>query len=316
MTNESTTTPITTISELLANTDANIYHTLKNSIYPGAKDESIGMVMAYCNAKKYDPVAKPVHIVSMKVKTGKKGKSSKGYDYDIKEDRDVIMPGIGSYRIDAYRTGAYAGMSKPLFGPMITERLGSEDFTFPEWCEITVRKLMPNGQIVEFTALEYWLENYATAGTDTTAPNAMWKKRKRGQIAKCTEAQALRKAFPDAVGNVPTFEEMEGKSFDVEAIIESEKKLVNKGLLGINAVKQTIMREAVTEASNIDQTTGEVIEQSNAPSFDDVKTQMKSATTVSDLIFAKDLARTSGFNEEQISELAKIYKLKQTEVKS
>jgi phage recombination protein Bet len=325
MTNELIKAPIASLSELLANADANIYHTLKNSIYPGAKDESIGMVLAYCTAKKYDPLAKAVHIVPMKVKTGKKAKSSKGYDYDVKEDRDVIMPGIASYRIDATRTGAYAGMTEPEFGSMITEKLGNEDFTFPEWCKVTVKKLL-NGQIVEFTALEFWIENYATAGNDTTAPNAMWKKRKRGQLAKCTEAQALRKAFPDAVGNVPTFEEMEGKNFDVEAIIESENKIVSKGLLGVQAVKQAIkqtvtaMHEHVTEkaeALNIDQETGEVTDSNDtgAPSFDEVKKQLENAKTRDELMVAKDVAGAIKKTKEQHEELSKIYKNKQLEVK-
>lgn len=42
----------------------------------------------------------------------------------------------------------------------------------------------------------------------------MWKKRGRGQLAKCAEAQALRKGFPE-VGNQPTADEMEGKTLDM-----------------------------------------------------------------------------------------------------
>jgi hypothetical protein len=38
----------------------------------------------------------------------------------------------------------------------------------------------------------------------------MWARRVRGQIAKCAEAQALRKAFPELC-SLPTAEEMEGK---------------------------------------------------------------------------------------------------------
>lgn len=205
--------PKQTLTELLADTDSNIYYTLKNSIYPGAKDESIGMVLAYCNAKKYDPIAKPVHIVPMSVKNSQTG----SYEY-----RDVLMPGIASYRIDADRTGLYLGISEPEYGPTITERLGDIEISYPEWCKMTVEKYNPtSGKSSFFSAKEYWKENYATRGKNEITPNAMWAKRPFGQIAKCTEAQALRKAFSDVLGVHPTFEEMEGKEpKDIVSVVD------------------------------------------------------------------------------------------------
>ena len=47
------------------------------------------------------------------------------------------------------------------------------------------------------------------------APNAMWQKRPRGQIAKCAAAQALRIAFPE-IASQPTAEEMEGKAVQAD----------------------------------------------------------------------------------------------------
>jgi hypothetical protein len=88
----------------------------------------------------------------------------------------------------------------------------------PEWCRVVVKRLLPNGAIGEFSAIEYWIENYATAGKDSVQPNAMWKKRPRGQLAKCAQAQALRMAFPEMTGNAPTADEMEGKVLESEEI--------------------------------------------------------------------------------------------------
>lgn len=183
---------------------------LSNSLYVGAQLESIKMVHSYCKAAGLDPMQKPVHIVPMYCSTGQKTKDGK----DIKAMRDVIMPGIGLYRIQASRTEQLAGVSEPEFGEDVTEKLGNEEFTYPLWCKITVKRLTKTGHIAEFTAKEFWKENYATKSRDDKAPNAMWGKRPYGQLAKCTEAQALRKAFHE-LGSQPTADEMEGKEIDI-----------------------------------------------------------------------------------------------------
>lgn len=172
---------------------------LSGSLYPGAAHNSVVMVLAYCKAAQLDPMLKPVHIVPIY----QKGRGMV----------DTVMPGIGLYRIQAARTGQYAGISDPEYGPPITAKLGGVDVTYPEWCRVTVKRQMSNGLVAEFTASERWLENYATASKDTVAPNSMWKRRAFAQLAKCAEAQALRKAFPE-VGSAPTADEMEGKTFD------------------------------------------------------------------------------------------------------
>ena len=225
----------------LVNIDQTTLTVLKETLYPGAKDESIAMVLNYCKARKLDPIKKPVHLVPMNVKTGKKDSSGK----DIYEYRDVVMPGIGLYRIEADRSGQYAGMSEPEFGPDITEQVGSVKLTYPKWCMIVTKKRLTSGEIVEYSAKEYWKENYATKGRSDLSPNAMWEKRPYGQLAKCAEAQALRKAFPDVVGQDYTHEEMEGKhhkpidepvkkqdvTIDVDVIKEHE---IDKDLMDIS----------------------------------------------------------------------------------
>lgn len=175
---------------------------LRNSLYPGAQDASIKLVLSYCRAAGLDPMQKPVHIVPMW--SSKAGAMV-----------DTIMPGIGLYRTQASRTGQFAGMSEPEFGPMIIETIGGAEVCYPEFCKVTVKRALPNGIIAEFVAVEYWIENYAVKGgkEKSVAPNAMWSKRPRGQIIKCAEAQAMRKAFPE-MGAAPTADEMEGKSLD------------------------------------------------------------------------------------------------------
>lgn len=181
----------------LALADDELLPVLRSSLYPGAKDESIKLVLGYCRAANLDPMQKPVHIVPMLVATGRK--TEKGWPE--KEWRDVVMPGIGLYRVQAARTGELAGIDEPVFGPMIS----GYGIEYPEWCKVTVYRLI-GALRVAFTACEFWTENYATKGKDDEGPNAMWKRRPRGQLAKCAEAQALRKAFPE-LGAQPTADE-------------------------------------------------------------------------------------------------------------
>lgn len=181
---------------------------LQSSLYVGAKEESIEMVLSYCAAASLDPMQKPVHIVPMNTKNPVSG----NYEW-----RDVVMPGVGLYRIQADRSGTMAGISEPEFGPDVTRDFKDKNgntvaVTFPEWCRITVRKIVGD-RVVEFTAREYWIENYATDSGKSEAPNAMWRKRPRGQLAKCAESQALRKGWPE-IGASPTAEEMEGKTIE------------------------------------------------------------------------------------------------------
>ncbi|HEY2675539.1 MAG TPA: phage recombination protein Bet, partial [Steroidobacteraceae bacterium] len=181
-------------------TEEEVLRVLENSLYPGAKPESIKLVLSYCRVNGLDPMLKPVHIVPTSVKVGP----------DRWEMRDVLMPGIADYRIKASRSGDYVGKSEPFFGPDVTELVGEIQVTYPRWCKVTVQRFVRN-EVRDFTAVEYWLENYATAARKSDNPNSMWRKRAYGQLAKCTEAQALRMAFPEFSGGAPTAEEMEGK---------------------------------------------------------------------------------------------------------
>ncbi len=186
-------------SGALALTEDELLKVLQTSLYPGAAPASIKMVIGYCKAAGLDPMQKPVHIVPM-------------WDGKAGAMRDVVMPGVNLYRIQASRSGQFAGMSEPEFGPDVTENIGGQSVTYPAWCRVTVKRMLAGGSVAEFTAREFWIENYAVKGgkEKSIAPNAMWTKRPRGQIAKCASAQALRIAFPE-IASAPTADEMEGK---------------------------------------------------------------------------------------------------------
>lgn len=214
--------------------DAATWNALQNSLFPGATEDSVLMYVDYCRARKLDIMKKPAHIVPMNVKDAKTGK----YTW-----RDVIMPAIYDYRATASRTGQYAGQDEPVYGQEI-EYMG---VTVPESCTVTVYKLV-QGKIVPFSHTERFKE-IAVCKKDNgrdVALNAMWTKRPYGQLAKCAEAGALRKAFPDEIGNELTAEEMAGRTIEHDTIDDDDH-----GQPGIQ------MPEASSEANNTDTGAGQ-----------------------------------------------------------
>lgn len=213
--------------------EADMLAVLQSSLYPGAALDSIRMVIGYCRAAGLDPMQKPVHIVPM-------------WDRGTQSMRDVIMPGVNLYRIQASRSGQFAGISEPEFGPDITAKIGGQEITYPEWCRVIVRRQLASGHVADFTAREYWMENYAVKGgkEKSIAPNAMWTKRPRGQIAKCASAQALRAAFPEIAAQY-TQEEMEGKTLND---IEDHDPLEQPKNFGLTPQRAKIVRAAAGKA--------------------------------------------------------------------
>jgi len=179
------------------------WRTLMNSLFPGAKAESVLMVVDYCRARKLDPLKKPCHIVPMKVKQGD--------DYVW---RDVVLPGIYEYRTTAVRTGLYLGHTAPVYGEM-REWAGVEA---PEWCAMTFKRLGPNGMVIEFPVTVYFREVCNTKDewidkkrTGRVIANDRWSKAPIQMLTKTCEAAGLREAFPDEFGGEMTAEEMDGR---------------------------------------------------------------------------------------------------------
>jgi phage recombination protein Bet len=181
--------------------------------FPSAKTpEAILMALDYCRTRKLDIFKKPVHVVPM-------------WNAALGRSVETVWPSIMEIQTTASRTGLWAGMDRPVWGPDQTQtfsgRYKDDDgqwqestvqVTFPEWVAVTVYRLV-NGRRCAFTEEVYWLEAYSTAGGKySQVPTAMWIKRSKGQLAKCGKAASLRTAFPEECGYAA--EEMAGKSLD------------------------------------------------------------------------------------------------------
>jgi phage recombination protein Bet len=194
------------------------WRVLCDAIFPTAKaPESIALAVDYCRARQLDILKKPVHIV---------GAWSSAAGREV----ETIWPSINETQTTAARTGAWAGMDKPVYGPMVTRTFEGTrkvqgafkhvkvTVTYPEWCSVTVYRLV-GGQPRAFTEQAEWLESYATTGgRDSELPNDMWRKRPKGQLAKVAKAFALRAAFPEEAAG-PTAEEMEGRVIDAGGVV-------------------------------------------------------------------------------------------------
>jgi phage recombination protein Bet len=166
-------------------------------LYPTAETPEIIMaIVEYCAAKRLDPFKRPVHIVPM---------------YNAKAGRRVqtVMRGINEIETVAARTGKWAGMDRPEWGPEVerTFRGSSENddgsttatqitLRYPEWCAVTVYRMV-GGERRAFTEQLFWDETYTTAAFRSELPNDRWQKARRQMLHKCTKAAVLRTAFPE-----------------------------------------------------------------------------------------------------------------------
>lgn len=193
------------------------WRVLVDQIFPGARTvEAVLMALEYCRRRNLDIFKRPVHIVPM-WSTAKRAMV------------ETVWPGVSEIRTTAHRTGSYAGMDPMRFGDDVTVKFSGEievwednvkrrqtvtrDVIFPEWCEITVYRIV-HGTRVPYTLRTYWEECYGSTGK-SEVPNDMWCKRPRGQLMKCAEVAVLRMAFPEEIGNEYAAEEMEGKILDL-----------------------------------------------------------------------------------------------------
>jgi phage recombination protein Bet len=196
--------------------DVGTWKVLTESIFPSAKTpEGVLLAVRYCQARKLDIMRRPVHVVPMWSKA-------------LGREVETVWPGIAEVQTTAARTGQWAGMDAPRFGPDKTRtfegraKINDEwqaiqvTVTFPDWCEVTVYRVV-QGTRCPFTETVWWEETYSRAGgARSEVPTDMWVKRPHGQLLKCAKAASLRAAFPEEADY--TAEEMEGKVIEAHGM--------------------------------------------------------------------------------------------------
>ena len=173
---------------------------LTDAIMRDATPDEVQFFAQVCKRSNLDPFKRQIHAV-------------KRWDNQAKRFVWSYQTGIDGYRAIAQRTGTYAGSDEPRFLPE------DESTPQPRKATVTVWKIV-GGQRVPFTASARWEEYVQLVKQKETGqmrPNSMWAKMPYGQLAKCAESLALRKAFPEELSGIYTDVEME------QADSESEK---------------------------------------------------------------------------------------------
>jgi len=202
------------------------WRVLCEAIWPNAKSaDAISLAVSYCAARRLDPMKRPVHIVPM-------------WNSQLNKQVETVWPGINELLTTASRSGGFAGVDEPRWGPEQTKtfsgtrKVDNRDkqveitLTFPVWCAVTVWRIV-GGERRAFSQPVYWMETYARLGFQSELPNDMWAKRTRGQLHKCALAASLRLGFPEDIGGEMSAEEMEGQTintggFTIEGTAERE----------------------------------------------------------------------------------------------
>jgi len=164
---------------------------IRTSIVP--KEANIQQVDWYLGQAKrtgLDPLGKQIYLLLFK-------------DWKSGKITPVIHIGIDGYLLIADRTGAYAGMDDPTYGPMLMGKYEDKEFSYPEWCRVTIYKIV-QGQRVPYTDTCYWDEYYP-------GPRGFkWRQGGgRNQLSKCAKAKVLRQGFPKEYSGTYTTAEIE-----------------------------------------------------------------------------------------------------------
>lgn len=155
---------------------------VKSQIAKDATDDELRYFMTVSKKTGLDPFTRQIYAIKRNAKDadGAWGKKM------------TIQTGIDGYRVIAARTDQLAGIDDAIYD--------DETKTHPNKATVSVYRLM-NGERMPFTASARWAEY-----NQSTSP--MWAKMPFLMLGKCAEALALRKAFPNELGDVYTTEEM------------------------------------------------------------------------------------------------------------
>lgn len=235
---------------------------IRSEYCAGATDAQFELFISECKARSLRPGP---HLVFQL-------RNAKVYDPDTKTSRFVKKPywitTIGALRLIALRTGQYGGSTPPEYiylddngDPTVISQIPLPDkvnrgLPREPWAvRISVKRKdfdEPITSVVRFDSVA------ATQNKDNSfVLTEMWQKRGDAQNAKCAEADALRKAFPEELGSLYLAEEIKTES--------EEEHPRQTGVTPASIVPTPVVVPPVNQTPAQGTNTPRPNEQSNAP---------------------------------------------------